>query len=196
MKRNHTSSGFKTKAEIAISISICLFQMNGIAWAQNNTGAAGAGSTSSLQEMYNSKYGSSSQKTNAGTSDGRRYSTYSGAPPVVNQAAPLNFNQRPATFNNRLPGDAIYGAPKTNRIPTFSNPPVQTNGLTQASRPSIGQLGGGDFPLPPAADEAEQFRIPQLDALIMKSAYRPNRIDGSLTPPPGYNTSQNKSRYK
>lgn len=190
MERKHISFELKTKAEFAIHVLMCCFLMNNIAYAQSNS-TAGSGSASSLQEMYAAKYGSSSQ--NAGTRDGRRNS---GTQPVINQTPPVNFNQTPSSFPSRPPIDTTYSAPKFNRMPTFNSTPVQTNTYKQTSTSSTAQLGGGDFPLPPAADEVEQFRIPQLDALIMRAAYRQNRIDGSMTPPPGYNNAQKNSRYK
>lgn len=196
MFRLHNTCAFITKAEIAISLLVCCFCVNNIALAQSNS-TTGAGSTSSLQEMYAAKYGSSSQKTHPQTTDASRYSTNSGAPPVVNQKPPMNFNQTFRNFNSRPPSDSTYsGAPVSKRMPPFNRASVQTNNFTQTSTSSPSQLGGGDFPLPPAADEVEQFRIPQLDALIMQSAYKQNRIDGSLTPPPGYNSAQKNSRYR
>ena len=196
MFQKYNSFVFVTKAEIAICLLISCFCMTNIASAQSNS-TTGAGSTSSLQEMYAAKYGSSSQKTHPQTTDSSRYSTNSGAPPVVNQKPPMNFNQTFTNFNSRPPSDSnLSGAPVNKRMTPFNRSSVQTNNFTQTSTSSPRQLGGGDFPLPPAADEVEQFRIPQLDALIMQSAYKQNRIDGSLTPPPGYNAAQRNSRYK
>lgn len=199
MNTKHISFRFKTKSVIAIILLISCFSTNEVASAQSNSTTAGSGSSSSLQEMYAARYGSSSQKNRAQSTDGPRYSINPGAPPVVTPTTPLDKNQSFYNFNNRPPIDSTstyQRAPESNRRPIFNRAPVQTNKFAQTSS-SIGQLGGGDFPLPPASDEVEQFRIPQLDALIMTSAYKQNRIDGSLTPPPGYKApAQNRSKYR
>jgi len=93
-----------------------------------------------------------------------------------------NLYSRQPVAPRSLQSGTVHGAgwgsmPTLNRMPEPTKPKPQT---------IMSQGGGSDFPLPPAADEVEQFRIPQLDDLIMRAAYQPNRIDGSLTPPAGY----------